>query len=137
MIFPQEQNTIDNSRNVLRPKFLGTDGLFCFISICKFSSFKNPFTTITSLSELYFRFRRFILLVQKWLVWTMTAAQAAENHGDAWSLTWYFWWGIYTSIPTWTYSQNSLAVAEALSLKISCHRTSVKWSWRPSQSAQE
>ena len=27
-------------------------------------SFKNPFATITSLSELYFRFRRFILLVQ-------------------------------------------------------------------------
>ena len=29
-----------------------------------FGSFKNPFATITSLSELYFRFRRFILLVQ-------------------------------------------------------------------------
>ena len=29
----------------------------CFISICKFGSFKNPFATITSLSELYFRFR--------------------------------------------------------------------------------
>ena len=37
--------------------------LFCFISIYKFSSFKNPFATITSLSALYFRFRRFILLV--------------------------------------------------------------------------
>ena len=45
-------------------KFLGSDGLFCFSSICKFGSFKNPFATITSLSELYFRFRRFILLVQ-------------------------------------------------------------------------
>ena len=37
---------------------------FCFISICKFGRFKNSFTTITSLCELYFRFRRFILLVQ-------------------------------------------------------------------------
>ena len=37
---------------------------FCFSSICKFGSFKNPFGMITSLSELYFRFRRFILLVQ-------------------------------------------------------------------------
>ena len=37
---------------------------FCFSSICKFGSFKNPFVMITSLSELYFRFRRFILLVQ-------------------------------------------------------------------------
>ena len=36
-----------------RAKFLGSDGL-CFISICKFGSFKNPFATITSLSELYF-----------------------------------------------------------------------------------
>ena len=36
----------------------------CFISICKFASFKNPLRTITSLSELYFRFRRFVLLVQ-------------------------------------------------------------------------
>ena len=33
-------------------KFLGSDGLFCFISICKFVSFKNPLATITSLSEL-------------------------------------------------------------------------------------
>ena len=36
----------------------------CFISICKFGRFKNPFASITSLSELYFRNRRFILLVQ-------------------------------------------------------------------------
>ena len=40
-----------------------SDGLFCFKSICKFDRFKNPFATITGLSELYFRFR-FILLVQ-------------------------------------------------------------------------
>ena len=37
---------------------------FCISSICKFGSFKNPFPTITSLPELYFGFRRFILLVQ-------------------------------------------------------------------------
>ena len=42
----------------------------CFSRICKFGSFKNPFATITSLSELYFWFRRFILLVQtKYEVW--------------------------------------------------------------------
>ena len=29
----------------------------CFISICNFGSFKNPFATISSLSELYFRSR--------------------------------------------------------------------------------
>ena len=37
----------------------------CFISTCNFGSFKNPFATITSLSELYFTIRRFIILVQK------------------------------------------------------------------------
>ena len=54
---------------------------------------------------------------KKWFLWTMAAAQAAENHGDEWGLTWYFLWGIYTSIRTWTHSQNSLAAAaEAPSL---------------------
>ena len=37
------------------PKFLGSNGLFCFISICKFDSFKQPFATITGLSEPYCR----------------------------------------------------------------------------------
>ena len=55
------ENTISNSPKVLSTKFLKGDGLFYFSSIC----FKHPFATITtSLSELYFRFRRFILLVQ-------------------------------------------------------------------------
>ena len=45
--------------------FLGTNELFFFISICKLGSFKNPFTTITSLSGLYFRIRRFITLLVK------------------------------------------------------------------------
>ena len=36
----------------------------CFSSICKFGSFKNLFSMITSLTELYFRFRRFTLLVK-------------------------------------------------------------------------
>ena len=55
-------NTISNSSKVPKTKFLGSDGLFSFTSICKFGSFKSPFALITSLSELYFRFRRFILL---------------------------------------------------------------------------
>ena len=36
----------------------------CFISICKFGNLKNSFAMITILSELYFRFRRSILLIQ-------------------------------------------------------------------------
>ena len=52
-------------------------------------------------------------------------------------LNWYFRWGIYTSIPTWIHLQNQLEAAEALSLKISSHRTCLKWSQRLPQSAQE
>ena len=58
---------------------------FCFSSMCKFGSFKILLATITSLYELYFRFRRIILLVQMKKVISMAmaaAAQAAENHGD-------------------------------------------------------
>ena len=37
---------------------------------------------------------------KKWFLWTMTAAQATENHGDGWGLSWYLQGGIYTSIAT-------------------------------------
>ena len=52
--------------------------------VLKFGNFKNSFATITSLSEFYFRFRRFILLLQmkKVISMNMAATQAAENHGD-------------------------------------------------------
>ena len=66
----------------------------------------------------------------------MAAAQAAENHRDEWGLTWYFLLGIYTSIPTQTNSQNSLAAAEVPSLMIFSHRISLKWFQRLSQSGQ-
>ena len=59
------KNTIGNLSKVPRAKFLESDGLFCSISIHKFGSFKKPFATTTSLSELYFRFRRFILFGTK------------------------------------------------------------------------
>ena len=62
--FTFDENTISNLPKVPRAKFLGSKGLFCFISICKLGSFKNPLATITSVSELYLRIRRFILLVQ-------------------------------------------------------------------------
>ena len=129
------ENTISNSRKVLRAKFLESDVLFCFISICKFCSFKFLFVTglvlVWTLGlDLSFCYKR-----KKWFLLTMAAAQAAENHGDAWGLTWYFLWGLYTSIPTWT--QNSLKEAEAASLNISSHGPSLKWSQRMLQSAQE
>ena len=51
-------------QNSLEPSFWEEMDSFCFISICKFGSFKNPFATITNLSEFYFRFTIFNLLVQ-------------------------------------------------------------------------
>ena len=51
-------------KSIKSQEFLGNDELFYFISIYKFGSFKNPFAMITSLAELYFRFRRFTLLVE-------------------------------------------------------------------------
>ena len=62
--FTSVQNNICNLPKVPRATFLESEGLFCFISICKFGSFKNPSAMITRLSELYFRFR-FIQLVQR------------------------------------------------------------------------
>ena len=61
---------------------------------------------------------------KKWFLWIMAAAQTAENQEHEWGLTWYFLWVIYTLIPTWTHSHNSLAAAEASSLKIPTHGTS-------------
>ena len=54
----------------------------CFINICNFGSF-NSFVTITSLSELYCRFRRFILLVQRKKVISMNC--------DSWTNSWKPW----------------------------------------------
>ena len=77
------QNTIGNLQKVQTTKFLGSDGLFCFISICKFGSFKIPFATITSMPKLYFWFRRFILLVQ-------TKKVISMNYGSSIS-SWKHW----------------------------------------------
>ena len=83
--------------------------------MCKLDSFKNPFATIASLSKFYFKFRRFILLLQRKKVITINydSSQAVENHKDEWSSSWYLQQGIYTSIPTWTHSQKLLAAAAA------------------------
>ena len=95
--------------------------LFCFISILKIVSLKNPFATITRISELSFRFRRFILLVQtKKCKFYELWQQYKQPKKWRWvRLDLRLKWGIYTSIPTWNHTQNSLSAAEAPSLKIS------------------
>ena len=66
-------------------------------------AYSITFCNNTSLFGLSFKLRRFILHGQtkKWLLWTMTAAQADENHGDEWDLIWCVQWEINISIPTW------------------------------------
>ena len=73
------ENTISKSPKFPRAKFLRSNWLFCFISMCKFGSFKNPFATITSQSELYFRIRRFILLVQMRKVFSMNYGSSTSS----------------------------------------------------------
>ena len=50
-----------------------------FSSICKFDVFKKPFTTITSLLELYVWFRRFILLLQTKKAISMSYGSSASS----------------------------------------------------------
>ena len=59
-------------KSVLKAKFLRSDRLFRFIDICTFCRLKNPFAMIISLSELYFRCRRFIMLLQRIKVISMS-----------------------------------------------------------------
>ena len=46
------------------PSFWEVMDSFVLVAYASLAVSRNPFATITSLSELYFRFRRFILLVQ-------------------------------------------------------------------------
>ena len=121
--------------------FLGIGALTCFISIRMFVRFKNPFVTINSLLKLrmsLFSNTADIFLwcmLSRWFPWAMAATSAAKNHGGERWLTWYSWWGIYTSISTWIHLQNSAAASETPSLKICSHGTSLKWLQRSSQSA--
>ena len=82
--FAFAENTISNSPKVLRAKFLGSDGLFCFVSICKFGSFKSLFATITNLSTLFYIQKIYSACTSKrsHFYELLAAAHAAENHGD-------------------------------------------------------
>ena len=73
------KNTIGNSPKATRAHFLGSDGLCSSICRCKFGSFKNHFATITCLSELYFRFKRFILLVHTKKVISMNYGSSTSS----------------------------------------------------------
>ena len=97
----------------MRAKFLGSNGLFCFISICKFGSFKNPFGTITSLFELYFRITRFILLVQ-------TKTVISMNYGSSTSC-WKPWWWVRLDM---TFSMRDIHINSNLNPLTKCTSSS-------------
>ena len=109
------------------------------LGICQKSqepgSFKKASAMVTSLTELYYKFRRMFCWYKQKSDFYELLLQYKElkSLGNEWWLTWCLWCGIYTSIPTWTHSQNSSAAAEAPSLKISSYATSLG----ASQSAQE
>ena len=50
-----------------------------YFVLCKFGNFKIPFAMIISLSKLYFRFRRFILLVQMKKVISMNYGSSTSS----------------------------------------------------------
>ena len=118
------------------PSFWEVIELFYFISISKFGSFKNHFATITSLSELYFRITRFIMIKTKTVI--------SMNFGSSTS-NWKLWWArleLILSKDVYINSNLNLltkftAASDARSFKISSHGTSSKWSRKPSQSARE
>ena len=57
---------------------------FVLVAYLSLVALRTLLQQFTSLPELYFKLRRFILLVHRKRLYlqTMAAAQAAENHGD-------------------------------------------------------
>ena len=133
------ENSLSNLPKVPKAKFQGSERLFCFISICKFCSFKNPFAMITGLSELYLRFRKFILLVQSKKVISMNNDSSTSSY-KPWR------WvrldlillmrniNINSNLNTLTKFTSS---TRTMGLKISSYGTSLKWLLKSSQSARE
>ena len=73
------KNTISNAPKLARAKFVGSDRLFCFVRISKFGSSQNNFAMITNLSELYFRRRRFLLLVKAKEVFSLSYGSSTNT----------------------------------------------------------
>ena len=128
------ENTISNSPKVWEANFWEVMDSLVLLAYASLAASRTLFQQLLACLNFTLESEHwsFWYKQKKWFLGTMAAAQAAENHGDGWGLTWYFLWGIHTSHPTWTHSQNSLAAAEASTLKVSSHRTSLKWSGRPS-----
>ena len=105
-----------------------SDGLFYFLSKCKFGSFKNPFGPITSLSELSFVFRRFILKkvisvnygsrTSRWKPWRWVRLDLILTMRDIY---------INCNLSSLTKYTSNRSIEF---IKISSYGASLKWSWR-------
>ena len=100
------KNTISNLPKVPRAKFLGSNGLFllAYASLAASRTFLQWLLACLSFTleseELSFWCKQ-----KKWFLWTMAAAQAAENYGDEWGLTWYFLYSM--TIIVWSLSRKT------------------------------
>ena len=71
------ENTISNSPNILRARFLEKDGLFCFIVYASFTASRTFLQQL--LACLNFRIRRFILLLQTKKVISMNYGSSTSS----------------------------------------------------------
>ena len=120
-------NPSSNSKNVAKIKFLVVDRLFGFINM----------TSLVVLGTLSRRLVAYLNLTldkknllcwykqKRGLLWAMTAAKVAENHGAEWDSTWYLGWEIcfISSIAPLT---NLKVTKEASKLRILFHGTSLR-----------
>ena len=126
------ENTISNSPKVWEANFWEVMDSLVLLAYASLAASRTLLQQLLACLNFTLESEDFSLWYKrkKWFLWTMAAAQAAENHKDEWGLTWYLGWGIYTSIRTWTYPEYSLAAALSI-------WTCLKLSQRSSQSAQE
>ena len=111
----------------------------CFISLSKSDSLNNLFATITTLSELHSRCRRFMLLVQTKELVSMSYGSSTSNlKPRRWmKLDLLFTMSdvsINSNVDPFTKFSSS---SSSRNLKIQSHGTFLKWSRKSSQSAQE
>ena len=122
-VFPG--NTSSNSKNVAKIKFLVVDRLFGFINM-------TSLVVLGTLSRRLVAYLNFTLdkknflcwyKPKRGLVWAMTAAKVAENHGAEWDSTWYLGWEMFQFINSPTHkfesSKRSIQIKDTLPWYIS------------------
>ena len=93
-------NTISSSPKILIARFLRSNGLFLLLAYASLAASRTLLGQLPACFNLTLDSDLLCCYKQtKWFLWTLAAAQVAENHGHEWSLTWYLRSGIYTFRP--------------------------------------